>query len=335
MRISKNLYKKGKNVMWKIYQSSHLYISILLLTVVGFFVISCNSTEDGLTPYVGSPKMSKITVESGTFKPKITWSGGFVSVVGVNKGASAKLDSTIIWLIKSNNNDIRYPVTYGESPEGTQNLTSQFKGETLDSLSEDFTYTYWVIKGNLWDQIAQYSGKTLTEDSTLAAGSFVVLGDTLRLSSENFTLASIQIDLFTNITNLQQFGQLGKIQIYQAVDFRGPKISWKIAEAGVPDSLLAAIGIVMAQRYSALNQIWEVWSEENSPNGNIYGKKNIIPGPFYAGATFAGTKVFQEYPQEGLMRNKDYYIWIARSNWDGKTHARTAKGYAYAYFRTW
>lgn len=311
-------------------------VQFILLIIIMSFHFSCNQEENELTQsYAGSPTMSKITVEEGTFKPRVTWSGGYISVIGANKGNVAKLDGSLIWLIKNNSNDIRYPVTFGSVPEGSQSILNQFGGVQMDSLVEDFTYTYWVLKGNLWDQIAQHPGKILITDSSLPAGTINVVGDSLRISQHSFAKSSQAIDLFTNIKDIQVFGRLGRINIIQAVDSRGPIIKWEITQAGVTDTKLSAIGIVMAQRYSPTNQIWEIWSEEDSPQGKIFGKKNIISAPIYAGTNISGSRVFQAFPEEGLVRGKDYYIWIANSSWDGKNHGRTVNGYAYAYFKTW
>lgn len=52
------------------------------------------------------------------------------------------------------------------------------------------------------------------------------------------------------------------------------------------------------------------------------------------GDTFEGTHVFSEFPENGLERNKTYYIWIANETWDGANRLRFADGYAYATFST-
>ncbi|MEW6654234.1 MAG: hypothetical protein AB1394_12320, partial [Bacteroidota bacterium] len=318
---------KDKNI----YRLATQMTTIALMAIALF---SCRQEDETLPSYSGSPNMSTIYVEQGTFKPSITWVGGYISVIGANIGVSAKLDASLIWLVKSGAEDIRYPVKFGDIPPMSQNLISQFGGSQLDSLVEDNTYTYWVLKGKLWNQISQYKGKVLLADKNLPAESFEIKGDTVKISQYSFVAETKSIDVFTNIKNLQLFGRLGKIKIEQAVNNKGPKISWEVTQSGVTDTRLSAIGIVMGQSYSQTNQIWEVWSDETVAGVRVYGKKNLISAPLYAGSLFSGTRVFQKYPEEGLIRNKDYYIWIANSSWDGKTHGRTANGYAFAYFRT-
>ena len=74
---------------------------------------------------------------------------------------------------------------------------------------------------------------------------------------------------------------------------------------------------------------------KDSAGTPIYGKDDIIKSPVQAGQSFSSTYVFNEYPENGLERGKNYYLWIANKNWDGVTRLRFAKGYAYITFQTY
>ncbi|MEG8989755.1 hypothetical protein VJY32_08250 [Ignavibacteria bacterium 4148-Me] len=309
-----------------------LYTIIILLSV-----ISCQNENTVLAPYAGSPPLSNIKIEQGKFIPRITWVGGYVAVIGVNRGNFAILDSSLVWLIYNQSGDkILYPVTFGTIIEGTQNIINNYNGIQLKELQEDNIYTYWLMKADVWNKVKDLKNKIMITDSKLPAGEIYVVKDTVKISSYSFAFITQGIDVYVNIGDLTTFGRLGKINLTSPKDDTGIKISWEITQSGVTEDKIAAIGLVEAQTYSALNIIWEVWSEEVTLGGEkIYGKKDVIPNHIYLGEKIEGTRTFVEFPKDGLKRNKNYYLWIATSLWDQKNRTRVTNYYAYATFRTW
>ncbi|MHB8579237.1 MAG: hypothetical protein ACYDA4_05175, partial [Ignavibacteriaceae bacterium] len=65
---------------------TNLFFVILLALMLATILFSCNEVSNSLSPYVGSPAMSNINIEGGSYKPKATWLGGYVTVFGVNRG---------------------------------------------------------------------------------------------------------------------------------------------------------------------------------------------------------------------------------------------------------
>ncbi len=307
--------------------------ALILLSVLIFTFVSCSENDNGLAPYTGSPKLSTVKVEEGTFMPKITWLGGYASVIGANIGENAILDTSIVWLIKSNGNDLKYPLQFGAVPSGAQNIIGEVNGKAKSQLNEDNTYTYWVVKDYMWEQISKYKGKILVAAPSTQKDMIAVDGDTVRLSSEIFTVATQRIDRFINITSVSTFGRLGQIEITNPVDTLGPIIRWTISQSGVTDTKISAIGITNGQQYIATEVLWEAWSEQTTSEGNVYGKKNVISAPVHPGAKFDGVKTFYEMPAEGLQRGNNYYLWIANENWDGKGRTRVTNYYAYVTFK--
>ncbi len=300
-----------------------------------FAIISCNNDDNGLASYSGSPQMSTIQVESGSFKPNITWLGGYASVIGVNIGSKAALDSTLIYLVKINGNNLKFPMRFGNIPDGAVNLLNQYNGKIVDSLSEDNLYTYWVMKEDAWSKVSSIKNSEFLADQSLNAGEIESITNTLtKISAYSFTVKSQFIDVFVNIKDVKYFGRLGEVTVHQPVDARPPVVTWLIKQVGVTDSLISAIGLVAGQQYDEKYIIWDLWSVEEISGSKVYGKKNIIQSPMRLGDLIPGTFSFKEYPLTGLERNKDYYIWIANQNWTG-TRSRVVNYYAYATFRTW
>lgn len=306
------------------------------LIFISLFVSSCDNQDTALAPYNGSPQMSNVVIEEGSFRPKITWVGGYASVIGVNKGNKAILDSTLIYLVKVVGNNLKYPVRFGDIPIGGVSLLNEFNGNEVDSLSEDRMYTYWVMKEDMWNKISQKKNTQFLPNNNLASGEFLSTADSsIELSSYSFTVKSQFIDVFVNIKDLKFFGRLGNISVLQPIDARPPLVNWIIRQTGLTDTAISAIGLVEGQQFDEKFVIWDLWSVQNTDAGKIYGKKNVITAPLRLGDSFTETISFKDYPAEGILRNKDYYIWFANENWDGKTRSRVTNYYAYATFRTW
>lgn len=308
---------------------------ILLILVAAIIISSCNDDDNELTSYAGAPQMSSVKIEAGTFIPSITWVGGFASVVGVNHGLKASLDSTLIWLVKTEGNNLRYPILFGSAPTGAVDFTEQYGGQPVDSLSEDQIYTYWVMKEEMWNQVSGITGVQMQANDQFDEGEFIQESDTLiELSAYSFTAKAQQIDVYVNVADLKFFGKLGEIYVSQPVDATGPTITWKIIQSDVTDTVISAIGIVEGQAYDEKHIFWDLWSLEESGGEKVYGKKNVISAPLKLGDSPDGTITFNQVPETGLERDKDYYIWIANENWEGNRF-RVTKFYAYATFRTW
>lgn len=328
-----NKIYRERNLMRK--KLTKLSVLYLLLSVASFIIFSsCNSGENSLAPYESSVQMSDIRVEDSSFTPKITWVGGYVSVVGVNSGSHAGLDSSLIWLIYMPDDMIHYPIKFGTTPSGAQDLTAQYHGSRQDSLIEDSTYTFWVMKAAEWSQISAMQNKIIILDSSLTSP-VVVNGDTARFSPQGHTQKTRLLDNYINIRNYAWLGRLGIVKVEQPTSSNNPRISWEITQDGVTDTLVAAVGIVEGQAYNFSSIVWEVYSTSDSAGITYYGKKNVISSPLLPGQEFPETFVFTEYPSGGLKRNTEYYVWIANKNWDGENRQRFTPYYAYATFSTY
>lgn len=310
------------------------YRSLVIAGILAL-ALACGDDESPLAPYAGQPVMSDIAVEGGTLTPKLTWLGGYVTALGINRGPVAALDSTLVWLIHAGDNNIHYPVTYGQVPTGAQDLTAQYGGKRLDQLEEDLGYTFWVLKEEAWKSLASSANKQLRVNTGAAAAPVETRGDTVFIHPLSHTQKGDTIDVFVNVKEVKPTGRLGVINVRQSRDSNNPIITWQIIQSGVTDTLLAALGLVNAQQYQVTGNLWEVWSEESSGGQPVYGKKNVIRAPVTMGQPISTTHVFAEYPARGLERNKDYYVWIANKDWDGRRRLNSTNFYAHATFRTW
>ena len=299
--------------------------AVLLLTM------SC-SDDNTIARYEGERELSDIVVENGSFVPKITWVGGYVAALGVNHGTVARLDSTLIWLVASDDDDIQFPVQFGDTPAGAQDLAQQYGGQSADRLEEDNAYTFWLLKKEAWSQVAPNAGKTLKEDPTLTSALVVVQSDTVFLNARIHAQLSQLLNVFINIADVRVFGRLGAIAVAEPQTSPEVVVSWQITQADVVDSQISAIGVTEGQQFDPNSPVWEAWSEETVGGVPAYGKKNVIASPLAIGQTIPETRVFTEFG--GLERGKNYYIWIGNQDWDGVSRLRSTSFYAFATFRT-
>ncbi|MCF7885012.1 MAG: hypothetical protein K9M80_00830 [Candidatus Marinimicrobia bacterium] len=314
-------------------------LSSLIISFVGILVlvlfVHCDEENSNLAPYMGETYLSEMTIEKQTLKPKLTWLGGYVSAFGVNRGSKACLDSTLQWLIKTDGNNLQYPVEYGVVPEGATDLTEQYGGK-FDEFIEDSTYTCWVVKEEGWDSIIEHPGNAMAQ-AELDTGISMLNNNTLLIDKYQYLRETRRIDIYTNIdrNSIKLRGGLAKIELTETDTSNSPVITWEIIDDDVTDTLVAATGVCEGVAYDPTALVWEVWSMDTIEGEVKYGKKNVIQQPLVLGESIPGTRVFKQYPAEGLSRNKNYLFWIAGEDWDGEKHLRFTKHHAYITFKTW
>ncbi len=331
---------------------STLSAMILLCLLAGIF-LSCEKTTFPLAPYAGGPAMSGVNVQDSTYLPKFAWTGGEVSVIGVNMGGKAALDSTLIWLVHSPSDNMGgEPLKYGSLPAGAEDLTAQFGGHHLDSLREDSNYTFWVMKADAWQQVQSQRNMPIVVDTAAPMSGVkgtnspvLTQGDTVFVSHWSSSVQKKRIDLYINISNIKGYGILcldpntykSYLTITPTNTDNNPIVTFKIVQAGVKDTAVAAFGMTEGDGYDINNIVWEVLTIDSTKIGTLlyYRSLDIIPSPIKCGQTYDRTQVFTQYPPNGLQRNKIYTFWIATKDWDGISHLRSSKYHSYITFQTW
>jgi hypothetical protein len=324
----------GMNIM--INESRNILHNPVLPILLCVLLMCFGCVDDKtLAPYSGTQPLDNIIIEQGSFTPRITWLGGYVTAFGVNRGGHAILDSTLQWLIKAEGNQLHYPVEYGRLPSGIQDLTESLGGK-YEPFIEDSNYTYWIAKEEVWPIIADNPGKIILpmDMDTLP---YILQDDTLWLNVLYHWQRSRWIDVFTNvdISSIQKRGGFAEIFLTETDTSNNLVFDWKIIDKSVSDTLIAAMGLCKAATYDPKKIVWEVWSVDTSSGQNVYGKNNVISPPILLGESFPGTRAFKEYPLSGLERNGTYLFWIAGKDWDGVNHLRSTKYHAYITFTTW
>lgn len=295
----------------------------------------CESEDSALAPYTGGERtLSTVTIEDSSLVPRITWLGGYATVLAVNMGARASLDPTLVWLVSKPADALSYPVKYGTLPSGAQDLTGQYGGTVSPTLVEDTTYTYSVIKAEAWAQISQLPNRPILVDSTVT-GILTERNDTVLVNPLYLTTLTRRLDLYINVKEVKPFGRLARIEVFQSDTTDRLLVNWTITQAGLTDSLIAATGLTEGSQYDVNTVTWELISEDLSVQPPVYFKNNVIRSPLRMGDEVPGAQQFTVYPAGGLTRGKQYYLWIANKDWDGVNRTRSTSNYAFATFIVW
>ena len=133
------------------YRSSRASLRLLaVLVTLGMAAVSagCTDEENPLAPYEGSRPLDLLRVTQN-FTPEIQWVGGRVAAVGVNRGGTAALDSTLVWLQEAPSDAISSYVTVGQNTAA--DLVRSFGGTPTDSLADGEEYTFWIAERSAFD----------------------------------------------------------------------------------------------------------------------------------------------------------------------------------------
>lgn len=298
--------------------------------------LACNVQEDTLAPYLGATPMGNILVQDSTLSPRVYWNGGYVSVFGVNAGAVAALDSTLVFLVHAAGNSVRYPVTVGQIPPGASNIAPTYGGTSVTKLVEDAVYTFWVMKEDAWSQIVSQRGKRIRPDAN-ATGAVRVVGDTVFTNTILHTQHTQAADAFVNIRNLDPRGRLADLWVQQTDTSNNAVLTFTVKQPGVTSPMVAAMGLVVGSgTYLVDNVVWEVLSVDASGPKPVYRTKDVIASPVLLGESLPQTEAFKSFPLSGLERGRAYYVWVASKDWDGLSRdSRTVPYYSWITFTTW
>ena len=108
----------------------------------------CSVESNPLAPYEGERPLQFLRVTQ-SFTPEVQWVGGRVAALGVNRGATAALDATLVWMRAADGNTISSFATVGKG--GSADLVARYGGTLLDSLEDGGTYTFWMAEQDVLD----------------------------------------------------------------------------------------------------------------------------------------------------------------------------------------
>jgi hypothetical protein len=260
-------------------------ISVPLLTSLG-----CDTSEDVLAPYAGDRPLILLRVTQ-SHAPEIQWVGGRVAAVGVNRGPTAALDSTLVWLFESDSDDISSPVRIG--PGSRTAFIEDVGGISTDSLSTEETYTYWVATREAFEsgQIGPDSDPFAFADTTVLL-SYMLRG---RSGGDRSLGISFSVRRDQTLTDDRYL------------------LTWT-----PEDQPVRRVAIREGTLGGFTDMVWHVVQPEGEEDG-------ILP-PMILGQPPPGTVEAQEWLG---FQTANYVLWTNTSDWDGQSFGFRTEGYAF------
>lgn len=121
---------------------------VLAILLAWAALAGCTDEANPLAPYEGNRPLDLLRVTQN-FTPEIQWVGGRVAAVGVNRGGTAALDTSLVWLQTAPGDDINSFVTVGQNT--AEDLIRSFGGTPVDSLADGEEYTFWIAERSAFD----------------------------------------------------------------------------------------------------------------------------------------------------------------------------------------
>lgn len=271
---------------------------ITTLSVLGglsIIIAGCTSERNPLAPYSAHRPLTLLAVTQ-SFTPDVQWVGGRVAAVGVNRGPVAALDSTLVWMMTSDGDNIESHVTIGTGTD--VDAVHGYNGTAVDRLDDDTQYTFW-----------------LATDEAYAAG--------LAASARNaFSFVDTTMTMNLVLAGLSRGGANVDMRVVRDERLLGTQyvVEWTPADH--------AFRRVAIRRGAALpgftDLVWHIVIPEGEPDA--------ITSPLIIGDHPEGTVMAQAWT-EGFQPAV-HTLWMVDSTWDNTFGARAPGMAAFVMFAT-
>ncbi len=273
----------------------HIFLVVLVFMLGGGALLGCDSADGELAPYQGERPLNLLKITQ-SFSPDIQWVGGRVAAAGVNRGDSAALDSTLVWLIAADGDDINSHVTVGEGTDASR--IESFGGVPVDSLPSGEEYTFWLATQEAMDAALQPGARNEFTflDTTFSLG--YELRGRLR-TRENVTVSAFRD---------QKLISDRLVIRWEPADFEFRRLALRAASSPGWENL-----------------VWHIQTPD--------GEAPNLRSPLLTDAPPEGARILEPWPETGLTPGVPYTLWMTTDSWNS-TFALTAPGLAFIQFFT-
>lgn len=263
--------------------------TVILIAGLALALGGCSEDGNPLLPYEGDRPLilERVTVSA---TPDVQWVGGRVAAVGVNVGAQAALDSTLVWMISSDADDIDSAIRIGDLPD--PGLIEMHGGQPTDSLADGNEYTFWIAEQSVLENGFPKAG----ESSGAFADTTISLEYLIRGRPGGTLIDEVRI-----VRN----------QTLTSDDFI---ISWLPADVDI-----RRLAIRQASIGGFTDLRWDVLVDGQDAEG--------IQPPVILGQAPEGTQEAVEWPSTGFEPST-YILWMTDPSWQGSFSSR-AIGYGF------
>lgn len=271
----------------------YVFLVMLIAAFSAGALVGCDSTNGDLAPYEGERPLNLLKITQ-SFSPDIQWVGGRVAAVGVNRGDIAALDSSLVWLIAADEDEINSHVTVGQGTDASR--IKSFGGVPVDSLPSGEKYTFWLATKEVMDAALQSGSRN----------EFTFLDTTFSLGYE-------------------LRGRLRTRERVSVAAFRDQKlISDRLVIRWEPaDFEFRRIALRQASSPGFEDLVWHIQTpDDESPN---------LTSPLATDDPPEGVRILEPWPEDGLTAGASYTLWMTTDSWNN-TFGLTAPGLAYIQF---
>lgn len=254
----------------------------MAVVVAALSIAACSEDSNPVASYEGERPLEFLAVTQ-SYTPQVQWVGGRVSAIGVNRGSSAALDSTLLWIMAADDNTISSFVSVGDGEDS--DLVSQYGGTPRDSLEDGETYTFWMAERDVMD-------------ASLDPSSF---------DGFNFTDTTVTLNLMLNGRSLG--GEEVEISVRRDQTLTGTRYIVEWTPAGIP---FRQIGITQGRVGGFTDLVWHV-VQPDSLEDDIHSP--VVIGNVPAGA--------DEAVAWSGFQPATFILWMTTSDWDGNFGARS------------
>lgn len=270
-----------------------LVAGALLLTA---WFSACSQVDDPLADYDGHRPLEILHVTQN-FNPEIQWVGGRVAAVGINRGETAALDSTLVWIRTAPTNSISSVVRVDDDLDWE--FVESLGGTPQGEMSDDETYTFWIAEREVLD-----AGLDLGAARPGTFDSVTALMDLLLIGVSNSSM-----------------GVQFRIQRDELLSGDRYLISWT-----PEDVQFRRMVINMGTTGRWTDHLWHVVVPMADPPS--------ISTPVVIGETPDGAQEAAPWPEEGFLvlppcpsGRRSYVLWAATDDWN-ESFLINAPGYA-------
>lgn len=278
------------------------YLLAPLACIAALFVSCADQSSDLLAPYQDRELFVSRVPRHPT--PDLEWLGGRVAAVGVNKGTKAGLDASLVFLKRSNSDDISSYLTLSGANNDKAAVIS-YGGTPVDSLSSDTVYTFWVAK------------------KTAYAVGLSAQSSAMNPTTYYDTTTSMEIWVKGTVGGEQSSGKpLVQLRLRREETALKDRYLLFWTPTTTP---FRRVGANPASTGSWDNLMWHA-ATPNGTSDNIYPAIEIGVCP---------PNVDEATPLDWSMANPGEFvtIWMANSRWTPGTFTISARGYAWFRFR--
>lgn len=264
---------------------------LIAVVVIAMSTTGCDDDANPLAPYTAERELilQRVTISA---TPDLQWVGGRVAAVGVNRGPTAALDTTLVWIMTAPENSISSAVSIGTGFD--EDVITQFGGTPLDSLEDATEYTFWLAENSVFDAgLPADQRDAFTFVDTTFTLSYKLLG---RSGGDSGFVGSIQVVRDQRLTSDTYL------------------VMWSPAQAGV-----RRLAIRQASSGGFTDLVWDLIADDENEDG--------IVSPVIIGQAPPGVQVGAEWPDDGFD-SSTYTLWMVNDSWAGSFSIR-ASGYAF------